>query len=700
MGIVQQDTVGESTASKDTAEKMKILELAKKRLKWAVEADKHNRLNAINDLKFLDGDQWDEGEKKRRDDSGRAYLTINLLPKYVNQVTGDGRLNRPQIKIRPANSEANIEIAKIREGIIRNIEYSSTAEIIYDDAFELMVACGLGAWRVLTRYTDDMSFEQEIYIAPCKNPHAVYLDPSGNDDYGFVIDKLPREEFQEKYPKATVPSKDNRDAVGVDYMDWWDETSVTVMEYFCKNRTAKTIVHLSNGSVMEKSEFEKQQRQSVPSPDIANVDIAPITILQERKTEKIEIKHYLISFSDVLEAHNWSGEYIPLVLIYGRELNIEGKIYRKGLVRNAKDSQKLYNYWHTLGAETIALAPKTPYLVTPAQVAEFEDDWKVANISNFPYLKYNPDPLAPGPPQRQFPQQTPTGIFTELNVCKIDLDETTGIFRAGLGAPSNEKSGVAIVARQKESDVGSYAYIDNLKRGIIQTGKICNNLIPFIYDTERKIVSRNMDGSEQFVPINTTAGDAIQAIKSNPTRYRSLNLQKLLRSAMQDGKDTPFNDISVGKYNVVVTTGPSYTTARIETVDNMIKLFQTAPQITQVAADILVKNMDFPGAEELAERLIKTLPPHLRPVKEDEAPAPLPPPTIAEELEAEKLQIEKLKIQLEMKKIESEYPEINKNSTEEIRQIVMEILQEMMAGGARPPISPLEPPIDNTEIMV
>lgn len=661
-------------------QKDKILGRAKKRLKEATLADAHNRIAGLNDLRFLNGgeEQWDEVERKNRAKK-RPMLTINILPKFVNRLVGDIRQNTPSIKIRPIDDKASVDIADIRAGIIRNIEYFSNADMIYEDAFKMVASCGLGAWRILTRFITEESFEQEIYIDYIRNPFNVYLDPSGKKEWGFVIDRMKKEDFKAQYPSADFTAF--ADMAGGDNEMWWSEDSISKVEYWEMVKTIVSIVQLEDGNIIDEADY-KTLPEEYRSP-----------IVKQRKAEKVEIKQYILTGVDILKENQWAGEYIPIVLVEGRTLNIEGKQYRKSLIRDAIDPQKLLNYWHTLGAETIALAPKTPLMVTPKQVEGFEDDYKRANIENFPYLKFNPDPQFPGAPQRQYNTSMPSGIFTEIQMAESNIENTIGVSEAWLGKPSNERSGVAIAERRRGSDIGTYEFVNNLERAIIETGTIINDLIPHIYDTDRDVTVRKVDGSEHFVPINTTANGAMERIKSNPLRYGGMNLQKLRQSAMGDGA-VGFNDISEGRYAVAITVGPSYATARLEAREEVGKLLQTSPDMFKIAGDLFIKNMDFKGADELAERLRKTIPPNLIEPREGEKPLPPPQPSPAEQIEAEKLNVEKMKIQLEMKKIQAEHPEAGGSSREDIRQTVMEVLQELMQGGQGG-----QPPLDNSGEM-
>ena len=708
-----------------------IIDLAMKRLKICVDADNHNRIAAIDDLKFANGEQWDDKEKKRRADKGRPALQINLLPKFIDQVVGDMLHNSPSVKVRPVDSKSDINIAKIRQGLISNIEYSSNSPGIYGYAARQMVTCGYGAWRVLTRYTEENPFLQEAYLEGVRNPFLVYLDPSAKDQnykdakYGFILDRMSKDDFKENYPKAELPSSEVKSGSGLSNEHWYDGETVTVAEYFSIETEDVEMLQLKDGTVVTEEEYKElvkdweeiseamatameqqayapsatqmstqgaapaanpsampqnaspqqspQAAQGQPStqPQMPQAQPSPLAMLQERmkelgpkpeiakrrKTQKNVIKHRILTCAEILDGdtdgNRFPGKYVPLVLAKGKELNIEGKNYVYSLIRHAKDPQKLVNYWNTAAAETIALAPKAPWLGTAKQFEGYEVDYAQANIENFPFLKYNPDGEAPGPPQRQQPGQPPVAIFEQIRRGEENIKSVIGLFNADVGAPGSEQTGAAITARQRPGDIGTYEFSVNLGRAVLHTGRILNEIIPEIYDTERDIRLRNIDESETFVPINTTVGNAAKALTGKPETYQGLDPNKLIDMMKKFGKDAKFNDMTVGKYDVVVTTGPSYATQRQESAQHLMQLAQSMPQQMSLAADLIVQNLDFKEADELAARLRKTLPPGMVKPKPGEQVTP-PPPNPQMMMMQAKMQSEQSKVELAKTKVEQE----------------------------------------------
>lgn len=566
-----------------------LLELAKKRFKEARDFTQEGREEALDDLNFLNGDQWPASLKAEREADGRPCLIINKVPTFVDQVVGDIRQNTPSIKVKPVDSESDPETAEIMTGLIRNIEVQSNADIAYDTAIEQAIQCGEGAFRIVTEYSDDDVFDQDICIKRIKNPFTVYWDPAAqawdksDAKWCFITEELSKDEFQEKYPEASMqPAEGAHD----DNSDWTVD-KIRVAEYFYYEEKKKKLYSM---------------RDTITGTDkIGNEKLEGWEVIDSREVSTKSIKWLKMSGNEILEGpQDWPGKYIPIVSVYGKELNIEGKTIYRGVVRYAKDPQKLYNFSRSTSAETISLAPKVPWLITPKQIGEYKSFWDAAHKRNFPYLPYNNDPQAPGPPTRVFPNMASTGLQMEIQISDQEMHDTTGLQQASLGQKSNEKSGRAILARQREGDVANFTFYDNLGRALKYAGKVLVDLIPKIYNEKRVIRVLGEDGKDERVPINQPV-------------YK------------KDGTSRIF-DLTAGKYDIEVTIGPSYTTQREEAADSMMAFLGAVPAVGTLIADIVVKNFDWPGANEISERLKRALPPQLLGEQPGGPQGPTPPP--------------------------------------------------------------------------
>ena len=602
-----------------------LFEEIRDRFRAANDSTREQFEKAVDDLKFIRGDgyQWPTTLRQDREQDQRPCLEINKLPTFADQIIGDLRQNEPQIKIKPVDSKADPKTAEILTGLIRNIEVQNDAETAYDTAAESAIICGVGAWRVGTDYGGEDQFEQDITIRRIKNPFTVYWDPASQNwtredsVYCFVTEKLSKAEFRKQYPKAgMMPFDADRDKTFL----WGDDKSIRVAEYFKKEDVKKKIFLMQPTNKQTGQQGEIFITSEKPDPEkLAYDPNFAWEILRERSVETYKLVWYKVTQSEVLEGPiDWPGKYIPVVMVYGKELNIEGETDYRGVVRNAKDPQRLYNYSRSTGAEVISLAPKAPYLVTANQIKNYQRIWEVAHKRSFAYLPFDVDPSAPGMvPQRAQPVSANTGIRDEIMMADQELRDTTGLQQASLGMKSNEKSGRAIIARQREGDVGAFPYHDNLARALRYQGKILVDLIPKIYDTPRIVRILNRDGTDKFVPVN----------------------QPFEEQGPQGAIERIY-DLTVGKYDVVVSIGPAYSTEREEAATNLLDFVQAIPAAGPLIADRIAKNLDFPGSDELEKRLKLLLPPSLQQAESGQPPPAPPPPNPAEILQIKRLEAE------------------------------------------------------------
>lgn len=584
-----------------------IVEAARERMDDAVNADLKNRELALDDLQFLAGWQWQEDERTARETEGRPVITINRLPQFVRQVTGDIRKLNPAVKVFPADDAATPDVAEVYEGLIRGIEYRSDASSVYEGAAESAAQCGMGAFRILTDYESDDSFDQEISIRRIENPFSVYWDPSSrmptreDAKFCFVTEQLAEAEFKRQFPgKSMVDAQHDGQTDGLQH--WYSGGAVIVAEYFWLEPVKKRIGQLADGRVVEDP-------------------VEGMNLVRTRTVEAHKVMWAKVSGQDVLDGPaEIPCDYIPVVAVIGEEMHVGEEVVRSSVIRFAKDAQKLYNYWRSAQTEVVALQPKSPYLVTAKQVRGLEDFWAAANDSNRPYLPYNPDEAAP-PPQRIPPPVPSSAMMQEVASAAEDMKATTGIYDAGLGARSNEQSGVAIRQRQLESDISTSIYTDNLAKSIAHCGRILVSMIPRVYDTARNLRMVTDDGAEKMVPVNGMDFD-------------------LMSGAV------PVNPLADGRYDVRVSVGPNYTTRRQETQEGMIQFVQAFPQAATVAGDLLAKAMDWPDADKLAERLRKLLPPGMI------APDEMTPEEQQQQMQAQQMQQMQMQMAAQMQQAE------------------------------------------------
>ena len=592
-----------------------LLAQMRKRLEMSMSAYSDSRDSELDDLKFMAGSpdnrfQWPQevlatrGAVQGQTMNARPCLTINKLPQHVRQVTNDQRQNRPAGKVIPVDDKADLEVAEIFDGMVRHIEYISDADVAYDTACDNQVTFGEGYVRILTEYCDDDTFDQDIRICRVRNSFSVYLDPHIQDpcgadaEYCFITEDMPKEEFERLFPNAEPISSVASRGTGDEQMSQWvQEDSVRIAEYFYAEYQ-KGKLHLYPGNVTA----------FAGSPEAQQMEMMGLKPVRTRDVDIRKIKWIKTNGYEILEEADWPGKWIPVVRVVGNEFEIEGRIYLSGLVRNSKDAQRMYNYWVSQEAEMLALAPKAPFIGYAGQFEGYEHQWKTANTTNWPYLEVNPDvtdgqgavlPL----PARAQPPLPQTGLIQAKLGASDDIKATTGQYDSSLGATSNERSGRAILARERQGDTGTYHYVDNYGRAIRYVTRQLVDLIPKIYDTQRIARIVGMDGKTKTVKIDPMQAEPVRKIQDE----NGIVLEKIYNP-------------SVGKYDVAVTTGPSYYTKRQEAMAAMGEILQANPELWAVAGDLFVKNMDWPGAQEIAERLSKTIDPKLL-EESDDSPA-------------------------------------------------------------------------------
>ncbi len=594
--------------------------LAKKRYKLCEEAWAENRKMALEAMEFcFELKQWPEEVRTKRIAAGRPCLVVDKLGQYVRQVVNDGRQNRPGLKIRPIDSNGDEEIADVYQGVIRHILDRSNADEAFDSSLEQGVVGGYGWLRVTTDYAHKDTFEQEICVDRIPNQLSVLCDPNtqkadkSDMRFAFVVDNVPKDIFAEKYPNA---EKVDWESEGWDE-GWIDEETVKVCEYWYVEDQPRKLHLLADGSTIEDSEYKEYLDEGTKTPEIKDTRDIPLKV----------VKWCRMSGQEILEEIEYKGEYIPLVFVAGCEYNIDGKVLYVGLVRPAMDAARIYNFSRSAYVERVALTPKAPW-VAAAEAVEDYPEWEDANTENYSVLRYNsqtPDGTPIPPPQRQTAVDIPEGFARDMQISEHDIQAAMGMYNASLGERSNEKSGKAIMARQREGDVATFHFQDNLNRAIKHLGRILIDLIPKYYDSRRIVRILGEDGTSEQVQIDPNQEQAV-------TKMGSKSIYNL----------------GSGTYDVSVAAGPSYTTKRQESAEAMLQLTQANPSYWQTHGDLIVKAQDWPYAEEFADRTLMVMPPELRQMIEGSEGLPPEAQQAMQQVQQAMQQVEQQKQQIEM----------------------------------------------------
>ena len=584
-----------------------VVTRARKRFEQAVEAEDENRTKQLDDMRFLastpdDNFQWPTEILRMRQKPGeeggiRPCLTINKMRPHQRQVTNEQRLNRPQITARPADSRASVEVAKVLNGWLRHVQVASEADLAYDIACDWQTGGGEGFFRMYTAYADEMSFEQEVVFEPCADRFKVYLDPIGlrlhpagkKCKWGFIVEDLPKDEYEAEYGKEN--ELDWNEAGAGDQKHWFPSgnTLVRVAEYFELEEKTKTICLWADGSVTVKGSPE-ERRYAGQKPEEERQTRIPRCIWRKMNGQK------------VLSTKEMPTKYVPIIRVVGNQWVLEGKLLVDGMVRPGKDAQRMYNYNASAEIEMNALQPKAPITAMIDQIKGHEDRYRNANTIPYSYLPYNPvydengQLVNVAPPSRVQPPVPPAAFIQAKIGADQDLKATMGQWGPALGEPSGEKSGKAINARKSESDVGSFHYVDNLARALRYAGAIALDMAAEIITTRRVVRILGEDGEPDHIVVDPDL----------PVPYQE--------EAGEDGKPVKVYNFGLGKYEVVVSTGPSFTTRRAEAAEFLTSAMQSAkdPVSANVLTYLAMKNQDVAGAEEAVAMLKRMLPPQVQ----------------------------------------------------------------------------------------
>jgi hypothetical protein len=563
--------------------KDKLLTEALTRFKEASDLNSEQFQEISEQIKFTKlGDQWPDTIKRSREVPGqeRPMLVVNRIQQFCNQVVNEIRKNKPSIKFRPSDDSANIKASEFRENLVRRIQNKSNIDIAVDTAADNQVTVGLGWILVKTDYESSDSFDQEICIERVPDVMQVlpgyYTSPDGSDlDYCFIVKQVNKDVFEAEY--GEVDTKDFAEMPTGILAGWWDKNNIRIADYFYIERTNRTLVQLQDGSTAFKDELQPEQE---------------MLITNERKVVDKKCKWCKIAGNKIIDKTEILTSFIPLVPVHGNEFWLNGKRYLSGLTKQAMDAQRMYNYTLSANAELNALAPKAPYIAAAGQLDGFEMEWANANKINVSVLNYNPvsevGSLLP-PPRRTEPVSSNPGLELAMNRSAEDIKATMGMYDASLGNREGEASGKAIQSQLNQAALSTYHFTGNLLRSLKHIGHIVNEMLS-IYDVPKQVQGLTESGEPMTYIIDPNAPESYQEQQGpNGELIEIYNLHK-------------------GKFDIVVDVGPTYETKRQEAVDAQLQLIQTDPSLMEIAGDLIIKNMDWPGADAIAKRKKLMLP--------------------------------------------------------------------------------------------
>ena len=643
----------------------------------AFEAD--NLRDARDDFRKLAGHHWPEEAIRQREVERRPCITINKLPAFLHNVTNDQRQNKLGIKVHPVDDGADIDTAEVLQGIIRHIEYASGADATYDTAAFHAAACGFGFFRIRTDYEREDAFDQTALFERFRNPFSVHIDPDSKEPDGsdqafcFVDGTISRSDVKRTHPNASAAQSLETDGT--------DDAMLLCSEYYRIEQEPATLVRLSNGETGWKDDLLElplgvviaDERKSFRRRVMWRKLVASDTVDRGGSGKPGQS----VTFTDVLETAEIPCRWIPVFPVYGEEIEIDGKVVRSGLIRNAKGPSVMYDYWMTAATEEVTLRPKTPYIGAEGQFEGHERKWQHANVQTFAYLEYKPKTiggsLAP-PPQRQPMADVPVGVLQMAMHAADEIKATTGIFDSSLGARGTATSGVQEREQKRQGNVANFHFSDNLTRAVRHAGRCLVDMIPRIYDSERVVRILGDDEEVSHATINKPLAAPEMDEKTGAIR-------------------TVLNDLTVGTYDVTVTAGASYSTQRQEAADAMVSFGTSWPKLMDVAGDKVVKAMDWPGADEIAERIKRTIPQELL-GDEDGEQQPQIPPQVLQIVQQAQQHIQQLESELADAKSGIEKARISAASAENVARINADSRQDVeeLKGWIQMLVQNMQPP--------
>ena len=659
----------------------KIITEAKKRFATCEAWEGHFRGLYIEDQKFAHGDsdnlyQWPNALLTSRELDQRPTLTVNKTRIHCLQIINDGKQNKPGVKVEPANNEASYDAAEVFEDVVRHIEYRSRAQQAYDKALENQVFGGLGFCRVITDYVSPDTFDQELLIRPVPDPLTVYMDPDAKEadksdmEFAFVFDDMSKDKAKRLYPE--MEGKLNTAPIGA-YDGWIGTDYVRIAEYWRRSHRTFTLVSILNPDTMERVSAPEDEID----PDLLKlVRKDPRWDYRERKADRVSVEWFKIGADAILERGTWVGQYIPIVPCIGEETVIDGQMDRKGHVRYLKDPQRMYNYNTSSSVEQVALQTKSPFVGPAAAFEGYEEYYENANTQNVAFLPFNhiDDAGEPIPaPQRSAPPQMSTAFVKGMEIAQQEMMMASGQYQSQFGQAENATSGKAINERQRQGDNATYHFVDGQAIMVRQIGRILIDMIPKIYDTRRLLRIRGEDGTIRNIMIDPTAPEAA------------------MKQQIEDDKVNIIFNPTIGRYAVESNVGPSFATRRQEAWNAIVQILTQSPQLIPLIGDLLFKNGDFPGADEISERLRRMAPPK---ALGDEGPNPQELATM-EQMKALEAAIADLNVKLADKTAETNIKAFDAETKrlvaignagpivtpEQAQPLIAEVINDMMTPG-------------------
>lgn len=547
-----------------------------KQLKKAQDAEHDQRDSARQDKAFIEADhgQWEDKQYEQNKDNPRYQF--DQSDPLIDQISGDMEKRDFNIKVNPSGGESSKDTAQTYDGLLRNIENISSATNIFNRAGREMTTCGLDGWRVVQKYVDDNSFDQDLLIEKIAN----YLDrvwlgpheePDGSDaKMGWILTAMDTEEYKTAYPDRPEASVQDDRSTNVFF---YRPEKAMVGEFLYIKDTEREIVLMSSGNIYEVDSDEYKK----VADDLQRLGITEVA---RRK------RQHRVVYSRLFDNAGWIKgakktvfeNWLPIIPLYGNFRIIEDKVIYRGAIRKIRDPQMVLNYSLSREIGEGALSPRGKYWATPAQVKGHTDTLATLNTNSDPIQVYNNDPEVPGPPIKQEGGTINPGLSVISGKMQAIIGQTVGMFASNMGDNPFEQSGVAIDKLIGQGDKGNNKYVISREVAQHHTGRILVNAIPRVYTAGRQVRLLKDDGSFDMQVLGEQVTD------------------------QDTGQMVTLNNLAEGTYDVICTSGPSFQNKQSETVDSIIAIGAADPSIIELGSDVLLSNITSPGMDQIAAR--------------------------------------------------------------------------------------------------
>jgi hypothetical protein len=602
--------------------------MAEARERWqeCADAEDAQRRRILAAKHFRAGDQWPAEIKTQR--SGGAVqgqaaqpakpcLVVDRLSQPCRQVSNTIKNADFGFNVMPVGHGADDDTAEIIKGLLRRIHHQSRGESPVEWAADQAIEGGLGWFRLLVDYVyeswpgspdDPEAYDQELRMARVANNLSVYCDPHAilptrsDARFMFLTEDLSRSTFLEDY-EGEPRSLDEFMATG-DMKGWVDEKTVRIAEYWTVTFATTRITQPAT------TDGQTPFTRIVRTPTVQCWKINALGKLRRKgQTED--------------EAYTWLGPRIPVVPVFGEELNVDGAVVLRGIIEPGMDGQRMVNYTYSAAMETYALGSKAPYIAPAAAIANYKAMWGSANTTNWSYLPYDEWDETGRQLSRPARDTAEAPIQAAVELMRVSEDAikaSTSTGDASLGNTNpNERSGRALQALQAQSDLANSNYPDNVRRAIIYAAEQMLLILPKITRPGQILHTLGLDDEPEQVMIGK------QFVRDSAGLPVAVGDPRapLDQATLQQGV-AQFYDLTKGRYAVTVSVGKATATRREEGAAALNELIpHLPPEMAAVAAPEFVEQLSFPGAHKIAEKMRKTLPPNLQDQQQDgQAPDP------------------------------------------------------------------------------